>query len=82
MNYYNIIFQIKVPIAELERIEYDYSRTLDRQRKALKCSLKTGCTSWASIVQALKSPLINMHGLANDIARNHPSKCPFKMIHS
>ena len=69
----SIIFQTQVRVAELNRIGRDYSRTLDRLQKALECSLNTGCTSWASIVQALRSPLINMDGLANEIARNHPS---------
>ena len=71
----NIIFQTKVPIEELNRIERDYPKTLEHQQKALECSLNTGCTSWASIVEALKSPLMHMHGLANEIARKHPSKC-------
>ena len=37
--------------------------------------LDTGEASWSSLVEALKSPLVNKKGLAEQIIKDHPKKC-------
>ena len=37
--------------------------------------LDTGKASWSSLVEALKSPLVNKMGLAEQIIKDHPKKC-------
>ena len=47
--------------------------SLTQQKEIIMAWLNGGNASWASLVRALRSPLINRGADANRIARNHPS---------
>ena len=58
----------------LETIRRDGYDEADCKRKMISKWLDTGVASWSSLVKALKSPLINKTGVAEQICKDHPSK--------
>ena len=63
-----------IPVSVIDRVEVDCHRATDCQRHMLQHWLNTGNASWAALVAALRSQLVFMNGLANIIAKEHPSK--------
>ena len=67
-RWYSLGLTLGIAVATLDKIEEDKHNEDDRKREMLKCWLSTASASWLSLVDALKSPLINMERLANEIA--------------
>ena len=59
--------QLDLHVPHLNQIEKDYTSVRERQKHVLQNWLDTGNASWAALVDALKSPLVPMEGLANRI---------------
>ena len=74
-NWFLLGLELGVSSSVLGRIEQDSSKVLDRLCNMLLHWIGTGRASWAVLVRALHSPLLNKEGLANEIARNQPCKC-------
>ena len=66
--------KLGLPVHLLERIECDGRNVQDRQRIMTLKWIDTGVASWSSLVEALKSPLINKNGVAEQITKDHPRK--------
>ena len=76
-NWYHLGLKLDIPPHELERIKHDGCDEKDRLCRMLLYWLSTGRASWLSLVEALKSPLIDMKRLAMEIASNHSGVCVF-----
>ena len=76
INWYALGMELEVSYYKLDEIKRDESYEVDRKREMLKYWLDTGQASWLSLVNALRSPLVNMDGLANEIA----NKCECNYI--
>ena len=59
----------------LDRIQQDNSKVLDCLRNMLSQWIDAGCASWAILVTALRSSLVQKKGLASEITMNHLCKC-------
>ena len=66
--------KLGLPFHLLERIKCDGRNVQDCQRIMTSKWLDTGVASWSSLVKALKSPLINKNGVAEQITKDHPRK--------
>ena len=64
-----------VPQYEINNIEQQYHSVRDQQQHILSYWIGTGDATWAGLVQALCSRLVNMVGLSREIAENHPCTC-------
>ena len=64
-----------VPQHEIAKIEEQYRNVKNQQQHILSYWIDKGDASWAVLVQALCSPLVNKVGLSREIAENHPCKC-------
>ena len=64
-----------LPHHAVDRIRHQYTSVQDHQQYILSHWIGTGCASWAGLVTALCSPLVNKQGLASEITRDHPCKC-------
>ena len=73
-DWYSLGLKLGLPDHQLERIECDGRNVQDRQRKMTLKWMDTGEASWSSLVEALKSPLINKNGVAEQITKDHPRK--------
>ena len=67
-KWYFLGLVLKVSYDKLDRIKRKEHNEEDCKCEMLKCWLDTGQASWLSLVNALRSPLVNMDGLANEIA--------------
>ena len=61
-----------VPQYEIDIIKKQYDSVRDQQQYILSYWIDKGDASWAVLVQALCSPLVNKVGLSREIAENHP----------
>ena len=59
----------------LDRIRQQCTTVQDQLQGILSYWIGTGHASWARLVEALRSCLVNMEGLAKEIVSNHPCKC-------
>ena len=59
----------------LDRTKQQYTTVQDQIQDVLYHWIGSGVASWAGLVEALQSPLVNMEGLAKQIACNHLRKC-------
>ena len=59
----------------VERIKQQCKTVEDQLQGVLSHWIGTGDASWAALVEALRSPLVNMKGLARQIASNYPCEC-------
>ena len=73
-DWYSLGLELGLPDHQLERIRRDGYDETDCQRKMTLKWLDTGVASWSSLVEALKSPLINKNGVAEQITKDHPRK--------
>ena len=67
--------KLGVPQYEINNIKQQYRSVPDQLQGVLYHWIGTGDATWAVLVEALCSPLVNMKGLARQIASNHPCKC-------
>ena len=67
--------KLGVPQYEINNIKQQYHSVRDQLQGVLYHWIGTGDASWAGLAEALCSPLVNMKGLARQIASNHPCKC-------
>ena len=74
-NWNGLGLALGLPPYILGRIKQQYTTVQDQLQDVLSHWIGTGNASWAVIVEALRSPLVNMEGLAKKIACNHLSKC-------
>ena len=70
-DWYILGLELGLPDHLLDRIRCDGYDETDRRRKMLLKWLDTGVASWSSLVEALKSPLINKMEVAERIAKYH-----------
>ena len=61
-------------VPHVNEIEEDYTSVRKRQKHVLQKWLDTGNASWAALVDTLKSPLVDMEGLANQIELKYISE--------
>ena len=73
-NWNHLGLVLGLPPHVVDRIRQQYS-VQDHQQYILSHWIGTGCASWAGLVTALCSPLVNKQGLASEITRDHPCKC-------
>ena len=59
----------------LDRIQQDNSKVLNCLRNMLSQWIDTGHASWAILVTALRSSLVQKKGLASEITMDHLCKC-------
>ena len=74
-NWFQLGLKLNIPSHELDRIKDDECDEKDRLCGMIRYWLNTGQASWFILVEALKSPLVNMKGLAMKIAGNHSGMC-------
>ena len=72
--------KLGVPQYEINNIKQQYHSVRDQQQHILSYWIGTGDASWAGLVEALCSPLVNMKGLARHIAINQLCKCVCRII--
>ena len=70
-DWYILGLKLGLPDHLLDRIRCDGYDETDRRRKMLLKWLDTGVASWSSVVEALKSPLINKMEVAERITKYH-----------
>ena len=73
-DWYSVGLALGLPDHQLDTIRRDGYDETDRKRKMILTWLDTGVASWSSLVEALKRPLINKRGIAEQICKDHPSK--------
>ena len=73
-DWYSLGLELGLPDYQLERIRRDGYDETDCQRKMTLKWMDTGVASWSSLVEALKSPLINKNGVAEQITKDNPRK--------
>ena len=61
-------------VPHVNQIQQDYTSVRERQKHVLQNWLDTGNASWVALVDALKSPLVAMDGLANQIELKYISE--------
>ena len=71
-EWYDLGLELGLLPYQLDVIQKDSRVTTDGQRLMLQKWLDTGSASWSSLVEALKSPLINKEKIADEIAKAHP----------
>ena len=71
-DWYTLGLTLGLPVYVLETIRCEGET--DRKRKMILKWIDTGVASWSSLVEALKSPLINKNGVAEQITKNYPRK--------
>ena len=74
-NWNQLGLVLGLPHHVVDRIRQQYTSVQDHQQYILSHWIGTGCASWAGLVTALCSPLVNKQGLASEITRDHPCKC-------
>ena len=75
INWNDLGLVLGLPPHVVNEIRKDYTSVQDRRYYVLYHWIGTGHATWAGLVEALRSPLVNMGGLARQIASNHPCKC-------
>ena len=73
-NWNGLGLALGLPSYILGRIKQQYTTVQDQIQDVLYHWIGTGDASWARLVEALRSPLVNMEGLAKQIACNHLRK--------
>ena len=72
---YNLGLELHIPPDVLDNMEKDFPNPSKFHRKMLMHWLCTGCASWLLLANALREPLVNEKGLADQITINHPCEC-------
>ena len=80
INWSDLGLVLGVPPHVVNEIRKDYTSVQDRRHYVLYHWIETGDATWAGLVEALHSPLVNMKGLAGHIASNHPCKYVCRII--
>ena len=73
-DWYTLGLELGLPVYQLDKIRRDGYDETDRKQKMIIKWLDTGRASWSSLVKALKSPLIDKEGVAEQIIKDHPRK--------
>ena len=73
-DWYTLGLKLRLPVHVLDTIRCDGYDETDRKRRMMLKWMDTGVASWSSLVEALKSPLINKKGVAEQITKDHPRK--------
>ena len=76
-DWYSVGLTLGLPVHMLDTIRRDGCNETDRKRKMILKWLDTGEASWSSLAEALKSPLINKRGIAEQICKDHPGTCKY-----
>ena len=66
--------QLGLPRSSVEKLEIENTEIVDLQQKILQQWLDTGSASWAKLVKALTSEVVDKAVLATRIAKDHLSK--------
>ena len=74
VDWHNLGIQLRIPPHELDKIKSDHKTVADCSRVMLHYWLNTGKASWNTLVAALKSPVVNLTGIAEKIAFEHHGK--------
>ena len=73
-DWYSLGLTLGLPVRVLDTIGRDGYDETDCKRKTMLKWLDTGVASWSSLVEALKSPLIDKNGVAKQITKDHCRK--------
>ena len=73
-NWNGLGLALGLPSYILGRIKQQYTTVQDQIQDVLYHWIETGDASWARLIEALRSPLVNMGRLARQIASDHPCK--------
>ena len=73
-DWYSLGLTLGLPDYQLDTIRRDGYDETDRKRKMIIKWMDTGLASWSSLVEAVKNPLINKKGVAEQITKDHPCK--------
>ena len=73
-DWYSLGLELGLPDHQLDTIIFDGYDEIDSKHKMILKWLDTGVASWSSLVEALKSPLINMNEVAERITKDHHCK--------
>ena len=76
-DWYSLGLELGLPVHQLDTIRRDGYDEADRKRKMSLNWMDTGVASWSSLVEALKSPLVNKEGVAEQITKDHPRTCKY-----
>ena len=71
-NWPRLGLALGVPQHTINHFRQQYPNPLDQQEQILSHWIGTGEATWAKLVTAIASPLVNKKGLSNEIATNHP----------
>ena len=72
-KWYDLGLELDLPVHQLDNIGSDGCEETERKRKMIVQWLNTGVASWSSLVEALKSPLVNKKGVAKQISKDYQS---------